>query len=140
MELGSAKAPRIGDVYMMEFYGKGSAQNGFRPGIIIQNNIGNQNSPNVVAIPLTSAIKKMGQPTHVLLPSDETGLKMNSIALCECPMSIPKDNIGVYVTTIPHHYMREVAIAFLLEHPVLTYLDASETLKVRKESYSLVAA
>ena len=140
MDLSKNKPYKIGDVYMMEFYGQGSAQSGFRPGVIIQNNIGNLNSPNVVAIPLTSAIKKMNQPTHVLLRASETGLKLNSVALCECPMSIPKDNIGTYVTTINARLMKEIAIAFLLEHPVLCYLNNSEMLSVKMKSRTLIAA
>jgi mRNA interferase MazF len=133
------KHPRIGDVYMMDFYGQGSAQSGMRPGIVIQNNIGNKNSPNVVAIPLTSALKNLHQPTHVVLPAAETGLKVDSMVICESPMSIPKENIHYYMTTIPNHYMRKVAKAFLIEHPMLYYLNMDDVSSVQKEAYSLFA-
>jgi len=140
VDLSNGQPYRIGDVYMMEFYGQGSAQSGLRPGVIIQNNIGNLKSPNVVAIPLTSAIKKMNLPTHVLLRASETGLRMDSVALCECPTSIPKGNIGAYITTVGTRLMKEIAIAFLLEHPVLCYLDNSEVLSVKRKSHTLIAA
>ena len=131
--------PHIGDVYMMDFYGKGSAQSGFRPGIIIQNDIGNQNSPNVIAIPLTSSLKKMHMPTHVFLPAEQTGLRVDSVAICESPMSIPKENIGVFVTTISKFYMKEIAVAFLLEHPMLGFLSKNEIYDVQKRSETLIA-
>ena len=139
MSVSLERQPRIGDVFMMEFYGQGSAQAGCRPGIILQNNIGNKKSPNVVAVPLTSSLKKMNQPTHVFLPKNGTGLKMDSVVLCESPMSVPKKNIGSYLVTIPNHYMRKIARAFLLEHPILCFLNEKDLFSIRQEAYSLIA-
>ena len=133
------RQPRIGDVFMMHFYGQGSAQSGIRPGIVIQNNIGNRNSPNVVALPLTSSLKNLHQPTHVLLPAAETGLQKDSMVVCESPMSIPKESIKSYITTISKDYMREVAMAFLIEHPMLYYLNKDDVNSVQQEAYSRFA-
>lgn len=130
--------PKIGDVYMMYFYGQGSAQRGIRPGVIIQNNVGNKNSPNIVALPLTTSLKNLHQPTHVVLPAKHTGLQSDSMAICECPMSIPKNNMRSYVTTIPNQYMREIAKAFLIEHPMLCYLNDSDVVAVQEEAHSLL--
>ena len=132
-------SPKVGDIYMMEFYGQGSAQDGFRPGLVVQNNIGNKMSPNVVALPLTSGLKNMHQPTHVFLPAAETGLRADSIVLCESPMSIPKSKIKSFKARLSKHYMREVAKAFLLEHPVLCFLSLQEMTDVQQEAYSLIA-
>lgn len=139
MSLNLNKHPRIGDIYMMEFYGQGSAQSGYRPGIVIQNDIGNQKSPNVVAIPLTSSLKNLNQPTHVLLPASDTGLRKDSVVLCESPMSIPKEKLGCYLLTVSKHYMRKIAKAFLLEHPVLCYLSEKEVFSIQEKAYSLIA-
>ena len=57
--------PRIGDVYYVEFTGVGSVQNGNRPAVVFQNNVGNRYSPNVAVLPMTSKLKKSNQPTHV---------------------------------------------------------------------------
>lgn len=54
------RTPRIGDVYLMRFAGDASEQTGWRPGLVFQNNIGNVHSPNIIALPLTSSIKKIG--------------------------------------------------------------------------------
>ena len=46
----------------------GSEQNGTRPVVIIQNDIGNKYSPTVLVAPLTSRVKsKRNLPTHVLI-------------------------------------------------------------------------
>ena len=65
-----ARTPQIGDVYHMYFSGDGNEQQGWRPGLVFQNNVGNKYSPNIIALPLTSSLKKLNQPTHVLLPAD----------------------------------------------------------------------
>lgn len=44
-----------------------SIQGGARPVLIISNDICNERSPVVTAIPMTTQIKHIGQPTHVLL-------------------------------------------------------------------------
>ena len=59
----------------------GSIQDGYRPCVIIQNNIGNKYSPCVIVCPLTSRGKK-SMPTHVNV-GIEDGLHFNSVVLCE---------------------------------------------------------
>lgn len=56
-------------------------QLGFRPWLVIQNNIGNKYSPTVIVVPITSNIyKKINLPTHCLV--NPKGLKP-SMVLCE---------------------------------------------------------
>lgn len=69
----------------------GSVQSGYRPGIVIQNNIGNRYSPTLIALPLTSKIKNPDQATHLLIEStEENGLKMDSMLLAEQISTIDK--------------------------------------------------
>lgn len=70
------RVPQIGEVYLMNFGGSGCEQNGWRPGVVFQNNVGNAHSPNIIALPLTSSIKKAGQPTHVVIKSADSGLRL----------------------------------------------------------------
>lgn len=107
----------------MKFDGSGSVQSGWRPGIVFQNNIGNSKSPNVVAIPLTTSVKKSSQPTHVVIKSNESGLIKDSMAICENPETLPKSNIGSYITTLPNHYMSNVAVASTLASCAISFLD-----------------
>lgn len=117
------RAPKIGDIYLMNFDGQGNEQKGKRPGLIFQNNLGNQYSPNVIALPLTSAIKKINQPTHVFIPSEGTGLARDSIVLCENPVIMSKEKLGIYLTTIPTEYMGKIAIANLLATSAISFIS-----------------
>lgn len=72
----------------------GSIQSGYRPGIVIQNNIGNKYSPTLIALPLTSKIKNLDQATHILIESNnENGLKVNSMLLAEQIATIDKKKV-----------------------------------------------
>ena len=117
------KTPQIGEIYLMKFGGEGSEQTGLRPGLVFQNNTGNIYSPNIIALPITSALKKAGQPTHVVLYASDTGLKRDSIVLCENPERLSKAKVGRYITKLPDRYMRQIAEASLLATSIISYLD-----------------
>jgi mRNA interferase MazF len=117
--------PRIGDVYVMQFDGVGSEQGGRRPGVVFQNNIGNAKSPNIIALPLTSVGKKPAQPTHVKISADDTGLKMDSMVLCENPERMSKEKIGSFICRLPDEYMKKIAVANLLATSAISFLDIS---------------
>lgn len=139
--MGQEKKDRkfhIGEVYLMNFGGHGTEQQGLRPGIVFQNDIGNSFSPNIVAIPLTSSLKKMGQPTHIFLPAgEETGLLKDSIALCENPECMSKERIGAYLTTLPKEYMSQVAIGNLLASAAIAYIEPDKLLNVWQKTLTL---
>lgn len=130
----------IGDVYMMQFGGSGSEQGGLRPGVVFQNNIGNAYSPNVIALPMTSVLKKVNQPTHALIRAKDSGLKLDSMVLCENPERMSKDRIGNYITTLPDHYMQKIAAANLLATSAIAFLDVETLLAVREKASQLNAA
>ena len=73
-----------GDIYLANLDPViGSEQNGTRPILILQNNIGNRFSPTVIAAAMTSKVGKKFIPTHVLVDSEKTGLDEDSIVLLE---------------------------------------------------------
>ena len=123
-------SPKIGEIYLIDFGGTGSEQLGRRPGLIFQNNTGNNHSPNVIALPLTSSIKKLRQPTHVLLSAVETGILKDSVVLCENPERIAKQRIGRYITTLSRRDMGRVAEAYLLSASAISFLDQDTLLRV----------
>lgn len=116
-------SPQIGEVYLMKFGGEGCEQSGLRPGLVFQNNMGNLYSPNIIALPITSSLKKSGQPTHVILYASDTGLKRDSMVLCENPERLSKAKIGRYITKLSAEYMRKIAEASLLATSAISYLD-----------------
>ena len=136
----SERIPQIGDIYMMKFDGSANEQSGWRPGLVYQNNVGNVYSPNIIALPLTSSIKKANQPTHVVIKASNTGLKRDSMVLCENPERMSKEKLGVYITTLSDEYMREIAEASILSSSVISYLDIEVLVSVWKKAVALNAA
>lgn len=131
---------KIGEVYLMKFGGSGSEQSGWRPGIVFQNNTGNRFSPNIIAIPLTSALKKLGQPTHVLLRVSDSGLRMDSVALCENPERMSKERVGQYLTTLSDQYMQKIAEANLIATGAIAYLNIDTLLAIKERVLALNGA
>lgn len=134
------RTPQIGEVYLMNFGGSGSEQSGWRPGVVFQNNAGNRHSPNIIALPMTSSIKKAGQPTHVVVKASDSGLRMDSMVLCENPERMSKERIGQYLTTLSDEYMEQVAEASLLASSVISFLDAEKLLAVWHKAMRLNGA
>ena len=128
---------RIGDIYAMCFDGNGSEQCGWRPGLVVQNNVGNEYSPNIIALPLTSSVKKINQPTHVLILAIGTGLKTDSVVLCENPQRMSKARIGRYITTLPDEYMAKIAVASLLASSAISFIEPDVLLSVWQQALSL---
>lgn len=130
MYQGNEKIPRFGDIYLARFNGTDSEQNGLRPAVIFQNNVGNLYSPNVVVLPISSRIKKTKQPTHVVIPAEDTGLQKDSMVLCENPMCMSKNKLIRYVTRLPDKYMARIAEANLLASSAISCIDPDLLLTV----------
>ena len=72
-----------GEIYLCNLgTSQGSVQSGVRPVLVIQNNIGNEHSPTIVVATITSVLKKLNQPTHILLDTS-CGLKEISMVMLE---------------------------------------------------------
>lgn len=121
----------------MKFSGSGNEQNGWRPGLVFQNNMGNAHSPNIIALPLTSSIKKAGQPTHVIVRAADSGLRKDSMVLCENPERMSKERVGRYITTLSDEYMKQIAEANLLATGAIAYLDVEALLLIWKRAMAL---
>lgn len=140
MDLQKSQAfPKIGEVYLMNFNGIGSEQSGLRPGLVFQNNVGNAHSPNIIALPLTSALKKIGQPTHVVIHASEGGLAKDSVVLCENPEKMSKERIGRFLTKLSDEDMKRVTEANLLATSAIAYLDPESLIRIWKAATALNA-
>lgn len=126
--------PRLGDIYLMSFSGIGSEQKGVRPGIIFQNDIGNDRSPNVIALPLTTRIKNLTQPTHVLLPAEKYNLLADSLVLCENPQRMSKSRLLKYLGALEEEDIKSIAIGNILSSSAIALLSEEELLDVWRES------
>ena len=108
-----------GDVCLVHFNGIGSEQGGYRPAVVVQNNMGNRYSKTVLVMPITSKLNKTNLPTHVLLPAGEGGLKFDSLALAEQIHTVDKARIGNIIGTlsdgIVEYINRAVRISLALD-------------------------
>ena len=77
-----------------------SEQEGFRPVLILQNDIGNKYSPTVIVVCLTSKIYKNKIPTHVYIRASDYDLNCDSLILCEQIKTIDKKRLKHKMTTI----------------------------------------
>lgn len=124
----------------MDFGAAAHDQRGRRPGIVLQNNVGNIHSPNIIALPLTTALKKLNMPTHVLLHATDTGLRYDSVVLAESPKCLPKSDVGAYLATVPAHLMSRIAAAHLIATAAVSFLDIDTLMSVREDALRLNGA
>src|SRR5277367_1004626 len=72
----------------------GSEQGGSRPVVIVSRDALNHNAPIVIVAPLTSRENRRRlYPTHVELHPADTGLKKDSVVLCEQVRAISKNRL-----------------------------------------------
>lgn len=105
-----------GDIYYVDFgEGSGSKQGGFRPALIVSNNMANNNSPVVTVIPLTARTwKKRYLPTHVRIFG--CGLSRPSMALAEQVETVDKRNLrGKIGRVSDESVMEQVTKALLIQ-------------------------
>lgn len=120
---------KIGDVYWVKFEGSGSEQSGYRPAVVIQNDIGNKFSPTIKVVPLTTKLCKKNLPTHVFVKK-EYGLAKDSMALCEQETVCDKEKVGDYVTSFPDEIMAKIAVGLTINTPVIMFLNENMLLKL----------
>lgn len=86
----------------------GSEQNGYRPVLIIQNNIGNRHSPTVIIAAISSKVDaKARLPTHYLLKA-ENGLEFPSLVLLEQLRTIDKRRLEHYIGKLDEYHIRRI--------------------------------
>ena len=106
----------------------GSEQGGYRPVLVIQNNIGNKYSPTVIVAAITSK-EKMKLPTHIAVPEME-GLEKDSVVLLEQLRTLDKRRLENYVCTLDRTEMekinkairRSTGIPKIIEKPLVVSL------------------
>jgi mRNA interferase MazF len=101
--------PTRGDIYFADLSPVvGSEQGGFRPVLIIQNDIGNKYSPTVIISAITSQIQKARLPTHIELSARSSGLEKDSVILLEQVRTIDKRRLKRRVARLDDEIMEKV--------------------------------
>lgn len=103
---------RLGDIYRADLAPViGSEQGGTRPVLIIQNDIGNQHSPTVIAAVITGQIKSRYLQTHVLLDISVCGLPKTSMVMLEQLHTLDRRRLQEYMGSVAEEKMTEVNTA-----------------------------
>lgn len=99
---------RKGEIYYAELSGTvGSEQDGVRPVLIIQNDVGNRNSPTTIIAPLTSRHDKTVLPTHITLDK-RYGLSEKSLVLLEQIRTVDKCRLLNYIGMVDAKTMGQI--------------------------------
>ena len=86
---------------------KGSEQGGYRPVLIIQNDVGNKYAPTVIVAVITSRHTKAKLPTHIWL-NDECGLPRESMVECEQVRTLDKSRLKDFIGAVSDEVMAEI--------------------------------
>ena len=90
----------------------GSEQKGERPVVIIQNNVGNEFSPTVIIVPITSKVNEKARiPTHIVIKKKKYGLTYDSMILAEQTTTIDKKRLGNYIGTLTEEEILQLDFA-----------------------------
>jgi mRNA interferase MazF len=85
----------------------GSEQGGYRPVLIIQNDIGNRYSPTIIGAVITSRHTKADLPTHIWLNA-ECGLPKESMVECEQVRTLDKKRLKEFMGQVSKEVMQEI--------------------------------
>ena len=89
-------------------HGIGSEQEGYRPVVIIQNDVGNKHSPTVIIASITSKKDaKPKLPTHYYI-GIEAGLELPSIVLLEQLRTVDKRRLSEFIGHLPEKHIQGI--------------------------------
>ena len=98
-----------GELYYADLgTGIGSEQNGYRPVVIIQNDVGNRHSPTVICAAITSRMNKAKLPTHVELSAAKSDMIKDSVILLEQLRTIDKQRLKERICHIDNELLEQV--------------------------------
>lgn len=101
---------RRGDIVVVELDPtKGSEQQGTRPCLVVQNDVGNENAPTTIVVPFTTSFGDRLYPFEVKISADECALREDSVALCSQIRTVSiEDRIVEVVGSVPNERLEEV--------------------------------
>lgn len=97
-----------GDIYYADLSPViGSEQDGIRPVLIVQNDLGNKFSPTVIAVAITTQ-SKTKLPTHIPINKEVSNLPKNSIILVEQIRTLDKSRLKNKIGSLDEKTMLKV--------------------------------
>ena len=100
-----------GEIYYVDWSpARGSEQEGIRPALVIQNDVGNEFSSTTIVAAISASLRRP-YPFHVAITARESGLPKDSIIKCEQIQTIDQARLDRSVGTLSDDKMREVDVA-----------------------------
>ena len=121
-----------GEIYLVDMRtGIHSEQSGIRPVLVIQNDVGNAQSPTVIVASITSKLDKPSQPTHVAVGTS-CGLHMDSIVLMEQIRTIDKRRLGKLIGMLDKNQIKAIdkAISASVSNDVIDRMFTEKDIQV----------
>jgi mRNA interferase MazF len=87
---------------------QGSEQAGIRPVVICQNDVINRFTNTVLAIPLTTNLRRSALPSCVLISKDDGGLSEDSVALCHQLRVLDKSRLKQKIGDLSQHTIAKI--------------------------------
>lgn len=106
----------------------GSEQKGKRPVVVIQNNLANKHSPTVIIAPITTILKKLYIPTHIVINKNNF-LKKDSTILVEQVRVIDKSRIEKFLGRLTNLQMKQIDQALINAFGIESEDISDKTLK-----------
>lgn len=107
---------RRGEVYWLDWEpSRGVEMRGRRPGLVVQNDLGNQHSPATVVAAISSAPVKARYPFVVFLEPGEGGLPKASFVNCSQLLTIDKKRLLQKMGVLDPDRMAEVGKALVYQ-------------------------
>ncbi len=123
---------RRGEVYFADLSPVvGSEQDGIRPVIIVQNDVGNKFSPTVIAAAMSKHVEKSVLPTHVIVSAKSANLTYDSVVLTEQIRTIDKKRLKERMGTLNDIDMKRVDRALVIaQDALLCYIVCTRRLSL----------
>lgn len=86
----------------------GCEQGGWRPVVVVQNNVGNRHSPTVIVAAITTSATKAKLPTHITIQAKVGVLPRDSMVLLEQIRTLDKRRLGAYIGPIGDRVMNQI--------------------------------
>ena len=103
-----SRPARRGEIYYADLSPtSGSEQDGIRPVLVIQNDVGNLHSPTIIVAVITGQNKSRYLPTHVLLGTS-CGLSVDSTVMLEQIRTLDRHRLQQYVGRVGPKKMRKI--------------------------------
>lgn len=120
-----------GGIYLVQLgKGVGSEQSGVRPFLVLQNNKGNENSYTHTGVPLSTELKSLYLPTHIV--TDSQCLEYTSVILVEQIMSLSRKRFLSYLGQLDINTLNKVKVAVNIQLGLRDIRDIDKLVFVKR--------